>query len=108
MTAVTRRGPRVTHRAGEEQQPAQLVVGAGVRAAVQRLHEIHVAPADRGQRADLVLAVLELPLLERRELDAECAGNRRAKLARRLRREDQHASRALLATRPARFSATAP
>ena len=61
------RGTGVLERSDEEQQPAELVVGAQGGPAVQALDDIDILPEHRIERTRLVLAVLEVPLLMQRQ-----------------------------------------
>src|SRR5690606_25493046 len=79
----------VLQRTDEEQQPAQLVVGALIRAAVERLHDVAVAAAHALQRSGLVLAVLEIALLVRAELGAELRHDALGERPRRIQREQR-------------------
>jgi hypothetical protein len=72
----------VLDRADEEQEPAQLVIGAHGWPAVQALDHVNVAAHDRVQRPRLVLAVLELALLVQRQELAERIRDGLAKLGR--------------------------
>jgi len=79
----------VLQRTDEKQQPAQLVVGALVRAAVERLHHVAVAAAHALQRSRLVLAVLEIALLVRAELGAELRRDALGERPRRIQRKQR-------------------
>jgi hypothetical protein len=82
------RGASIPERTDEKQEPAQLVIGAFARSSVQALQNIDVSVADDIKRPDLVLAVLEIPLLMCGERLAENTGNGLAELGGRRRSED--------------------
>jgi hypothetical protein len=46
--------------ADEEQQPAELVVDAGVRPGVKALDDVNILATDADERASFVLSVFEL------------------------------------------------
>src|SRR5205814_1233884 len=75
-----RRG-RIAQRAEEEQQSAELVVGARGSVGVERLDHIDVGSAHAFERPRLVLAILEHALLVRREGDAEATRHALADIA---------------------------
>ena len=60
-------GPGIFQRADEEQQPAELVVGALVRAAVKAVDHVDVGAGNGIEWSCLVLAVFEIPLFMRAE-----------------------------------------
>jgi hypothetical protein len=67
----------VFQRRNEKQQSGQLVVRAGLGAAMQALHDVGISTPYIDQRACLVLAVLELALFvrARRQSESACDGN---------------------------------
>ena len=80
-------GPGILEGADEEQEPAQLVIGAGLRAALQALDDIDVGAAHRVERARLMLAILELPLLVSREWHTQSVSDGPPQLGRGIDRE---------------------
>ena len=85
-------GARVLERPDEEQQPAELVVGAFGRSAVKALDDVDIGAADGIERAHLVLAVLECALLMRGELLPERQRDGLAKIGGRFKREQADAA----------------
>ena len=90
MTAVTRPAPASRTAPAKNSSRHSLSLGLASAVTVERMHHVHVAPAHRDQRAGLMLAVFELTLLMRRELDAERSSHARPKLAGPPERKDQH------------------
>ena len=70
------RGTAVPERADEEQEPAQLVIGALLGSAVQALQYENVGAAHRHEGTRLVFAILEFPLLMRRQRPVQRGGHR--------------------------------
>ena len=77
---MTRAAPGVLERADEKQEPAELVVGAFRRAAMEALHDVNIHPADGLERPRFVLAILELAFLMRRKRRAESRCDRFSQL----------------------------
>ena len=74
------RGAGILDCADEEQQPAQLVVGALLRPAVQALYDIDIGAVYRIERTRFVLAVLEFALFMRGERLAQGCRNSAAQV----------------------------
>jgi len=82
------RSPRVLERTDEEQEPAELVVGALHRASVKALDDVDRHPANGDERPCLVFAILEFPLLVNGKLYPERLRNGASQRTARLEREE--------------------